>query len=339
MLGLSFFPRPSHRTAAGAALALAVLTACPAAEAQQSGKAYRIGNLGVPSRESAAELTKALEQGLWDRGWIVGQNIVIEYRFANNDLDRLRGLAEDLVRLEVDVIVAGATPAVIAARNATRTIPIVMFLANNPIGSGLVASLARPGGNVTGLANSVGPELVGKQLELLKAALPRLSRVAVLVNPAREYIPQVRQEIERARQALGLQRPLIVEARDPSDFDGAFAAVKTARPDALFVPGDALFYQHRARLADLATKSRLPTMWGIREHAEAGGLMAYSANFRDLSFRAATYVDKILKGARPGDLPIEQPVKFDLVINLKTARALGVSIAPALLQRADEVIQ
>ena len=296
---------------------------------------YRVGNLGVPSRDSSTHLTSAFETGLREQGWTVGQNIVIEYRFADSDLDRLPGLAEELVRLKVDVIVTGANPATVAAKNATRTIPIVMFIGANPVGSGFVASLARPGGNVTGLAAAVGPELAGKQLELLKGALPRLSRVAVLVNPARDTLPHTLREVEKAADALGLQRQ-ILEARE---IDAAFATMKAARPDALFAVGDPLFYQHRARLADLALKSRLPTMWALREHAEAGGLMAYSADLRDLARRAATYVDKILKGAKPGDLPVEQPANFDLVVNMKTARALGVSIAPSLLQRADKVIE
>jgi putative ABC transport system substrate-binding protein len=299
---------------------------------------YRIGNLGVPSRDSSAHLIRAFEDGLRDQGWTVGQNIVVEHRFADNRLDRLPGLAEELVRLNVDVIVTSTTPTITAAKNATRTIPIVMILADDPVGSGLVASLARPGGNVTGLAVSAGPGFVGKQLELLKAAVPRLSRVAVLVNPAREHTSHTLREVEGATQALGLQRQ-ILEARETRELDAAFATLKTGRPDALFAVRDALFFQHRARLADLAVKSRLPTMWGLREHAEAGGLMAYSADLRDLARRAATYVDKILKGAKAGDLPVEQPAKFDLVINMKTARALGVSIAPSLLQRADKVIE
>jgi putative ABC transport system substrate-binding protein len=299
---------------------------------------YRVGNLGVPSRDSSTHLINALEAGLREQGWTVGQNLVTEYRFANSDLDRLPGLAEELVRLNVDVIVTGANPATVAAKNATRTIPIVMFIGGDPVGSGFVASLARPGGNVTGLAAGVGPEIAGKQLEMLKAALPQLSRVAVLVNPARDTAASALREVERATHALGLQ-PQILEARDAREIDAAFATMKAARPDALFTVGDALFYQHRARLADLALKSRLPTMWTLREHAEAGGLMAYSADLRDLARRAAIYVDKILKGAKPGDLPVEQPAKFDFVINMKTARSLGVSIAPSLLQRADKVIQ
>ena len=299
---------------------------------------YRVGNLGVPSRDSSAHLIRAFEAGLRDQGWTVGQNIVVEHRFADNHLDRLPGLAEELVRLNVDVIVTSTAPTIAAAKNATRTIPIVMILADDPLGSGLVANLARPGGNVTGLAVNAGPGLVGKQLEMLKAAVPRLRRVAVLVNPAREHTPNTLREVEGATQALGLQRQ-ILEAREARELDAAFATLKASRPDALFAVRDALFFQHRARLADLAVKGRLPTMWALQEHAEAGGLMAYSADLRDLARRGATYVDKILKGAKPGDLPIEQPTKFDLVVNLKTARALGVSIAPSLLQRADKVIE
>ena len=315
-----------------------LLAAPLAAEAQPVGRVYRIGYFTIPSRDSAQGVADAFQRGLRDLGWIEGQNIVIDYRFADGNVDRLPDLAAELVRLRVDVIVAGATAAVIAAKNATRTIPIVMFLAVDPVGSGLVASLARPGGSITGLTVTVGRGIYGKQLELLKDVLPRLSRVAILVNPTDPLSAHAVRETESAARALGLQRQ-VVEIRDPGEFDNAFAALTTARPDAIFVLPESMFYQHRARLAHLAAKSRLPAMWGAREHAEAGGLMAYGTNVVDLARRAATYVDKILKGAKPGDLPIEQPTKFDLVINMKTAKALGLTIPPSVLARADHVIE
>jgi putative ABC transport system substrate-binding protein len=321
------------------ALSGSLLAAPLVAEGQQAGRVYRIGYFTIPSRDSAQGVADAFQRGLRDLGWIEGQNIVIDYRFADGNVDRLPDLAAELVRLRVDVIVAGATAAVIAAKNATRTIPIVMFLAVDPVGSGLVASLARPGGSITGLTVTVGRGIYGKQLELLKDVLPRLSRVAILVNPTDPLSAHAVRETESAARALGLQRQ-VVEIRDPGEFDNAFAALTTARPDAIFVTGDSMFYQHRARLVHLAAKSRLPTMGGgAGEYAKAGGLMAYGTNLADLARRAATYVDKILKGAKPGDLPIEQPTKFDLVINMKTAKALGLTIPASLLQRADQVIE
>jgi putative ABC transport system substrate-binding protein len=225
---------------------------------------YRIGYLTVPSRETAQYVVNAFQRGLRDLGWIDGQNLVVDYRFADGNLDRLPDLAAELVRLRADVIVAGATAAVIAAKNATRAIPIVMFLAFDPVGAGLVASLARPGGNITGLTATAGLEIYGKQLDLLKNALPRVSRVAILVNPASPLYARELREIEIAARALGLQRQ-VMAIRDPGEFDNAFAALTTARADAIFVPADPMFYQHRARLAHLAAKSRLPAMWGTRE--------------------------------------------------------------------------
>jgi putative ABC transport system substrate-binding protein len=319
-------------------LVFTLLAAPLAVEGQQAGKVYRIGYLTIPSRETAQDVANAFPRGLRDLGWVEGQNIVIDYRFADGNVDQLPDLAAELVRLRVDVIVAGAQAAVIAAKNATRTIPIVMFLAVDPVGSGLVASFARPGGNITGLTFTAGPELYGKQLELLKNALPRVSRVAILVNPANPFSVRALREIEIAARALGLQRQ-VVEIRHPGELDNAFAALTAARPDAIFVTADSMLFQHRVRLAHLAAKSRLPAMSGLREHAEAGGLMAYGANLADLARRAATYVDKILKGAKPADLPIEQPTKFELVINMKTAKALGLTIPSSLLLQADQVIE
>jgi putative ABC transport system substrate-binding protein len=314
-----------------------IVAAPLAAEGQQAGKVYRIGYLSVPSRDSQ-DTTKAFERGMRDLGWIEGRNIVVDARFADGNLERLPELASELVRLRPDVIVTATTPGGIAAKNATGTIPIVMFLALDPVESGLVASLARPGGNITGLTIATGREIYGKQLQLLKDAFPRVSRVAILMNRAGPTYARALREIETATRALGLQQQ-VIEIRDPGELDNAFAAMTTARLDAIFVPSNAMFYQHRARLAHLAAKTRLPAMWGLREHVEAGGLMAYAGDLNDLARRAATYVDKILKGAKPGDLPVEQPTKFELVINLMTARALGLTIPQTLLLRADRVIE
>jgi putative ABC transport system substrate-binding protein len=309
------------------------------ADMLQAGKVYRVGYLTVPSREAAQGGVNAFQAMLRELGWVIGKDVVIEYRFAENNLDRLPGFAAELVRLRVDVIAAGASPAVTAAKNATQTIPIVMMFPGNPVASGLVASLARPGGNITGLASNAGPEIYGKQLQLLKDAFPHMSRVGILMNGAtREFHSLGMRQIEITARALRLQRT-VVEVRDPREFRDAFAALTRAKSDAIWVPADPLFYQHRARLADLAAQSRLPAIWGLTEHAEAGGLMAYSTNLSDLTRRAAIYVDKILKGAKPTDLPVEQPTKFDLVINLKAARALGVTIPRSLLLQANQVIE
>lgn len=327
-----------ERRAFLAAFTGGLLAAPLAVEGQQAGKVYRIGYLTIPSRETAGPVADSFQHGLSDLGWTAGRNVVIDYRFAESDLGRLPDLAAELVRLRADVIVAGANAAVIAVKNATRTIPIVMFLAVDPVDSGLVASFARPGGNITGLTLTAGAEIYGKQLQLLKDAFPHISRVAILLNRAAPTNARASGEIEIATRSLDLQEQIVVVG-SPNEFDHAFSSLKATRPDAIFVPGDSMFYQHRVRLARLAAKSRLPTMWGLREHAEAGGLMAYATDLQDLARRAATFVDKILRGARPADLPIEQPTKFELVINLKTAKALGLTMPPSLLARADQVIE
>jgi putative ABC transport system substrate-binding protein len=252
--------------------------------------------------------------------------------------DRLPDLAAELVRLKVDIIVAAPTPAAVAAKNATGTIPIVMTVVGDPVGIGLIASLARPGGNVTGLSYSVGVETFGKGLELLKAALPKVRRMAILSNPGNPSHVLAIRDLKVAAGSLGVQLQFL-EARGPNEFDGAFAAMAKERVGALLVVADSVFNFHRARLTDLAARSRLPTMYGIRENVEAGGLMSYGASVPDLYRRAAGYVDKILKGAKPADLPVEQPTKFELVINLKTAKALGLTIPQSLLLRADQVIE
>jgi len=304
----------------------------------QTGRIPRIGWLGGPTRESAQPFVQPFLQGLKDLGWIEGQNIIIEWRFAGGQAERLPGLAAELVRLNVELIVVPSTPTAMAAKNATTTIPLVSVGGNDPVALGLVASLARPGGNITGLTTSLGPEIAGKQLDLLKGAAPSISRMAALWNPATPGNALALREAEAAARGLGVElHPL--EARGASNFDGAFAAMTTRRSGALLVLADVMFVTHRVRLARLAAKNRLPAMYPQKEFVRDGGLMSYGANNTDNFRRAAIYVDKILKGARPADLPIERPTKFELVINLKTAKALGLTIPPSLLQRADEVIQ
>jgi ABC-type uncharacterized transport system substrate-binding protein len=324
--------------ALAAVLALGCLAVPRPAEAQQAGKVYRVGYLTVPSRETAQSAATAFHLGLRDLGWIDGQNVVVDFRFADGQVDRLPHLAAELVRLRTDVIVAGANAAVLAAKNATPTTPIVMFLAVDPVRSGLVASLPRPGGTITGLTSTAGPEIYGKQLQLLKDAFPKVSRVAIIVTRGSPLYARALREMEMAARSLGMV-PQVFELRDPGEIDNVFAALTAARPDAIFVPADSMIYQHRVRLARLAAKSRLPSMWGLRENAEAGGLMAYATNLDDLARRAATFVDKILRGARPADLPVEQPTKFELLINVKTAKALRLTIPSSLLQRADQIIE
>ncbi len=328
----------NRRTALVVTLALVILLAPLAAESQPAGKVYRIGILGnVPPTTPEGRIWDALLQGLRELGYVEGQNITIERRFSEGKYERLPDLAADLVRLKVDVIVAPASDPVIAAKHATRTIPIVMMSHPDPVGSGLVASLARPGGNVTGLS-TLYPEIVGKHLELLKEILPRASRVAVLWNPTNTVHPLLLGEAKIAARSLRV-RLQILEARGPDEFQSAFATMTRERASALLVLSDGMFLLHPTRLAELAAKQRLPAMFGLREYAEAGGLMAYGASLRDNFRRAATYVDKILKGAKPADLPVEQPTRFELVINLKTAKALGITFPPSILIRAPEVIK
>jgi putative tryptophan/tyrosine transport system substrate-binding protein len=319
-------------------LAISIFAASLAAHAQLTGKVYRIGYLSGGSATASARYVEAFRQGLRELGWVEGQNIVIDYRFAEGRFDRLPDLAAELVRLKVDVIAAGPTPPALAAKKATGTIPIVMLGAAQPVELGLVASLARPGGNVTGMAWSVNLEIIAKGVELLKEAVPKVRRVAVLSNPANPSHTLAIRDVKASARSSGVQLQLL-EARGPSEFDGAFAAMAKQRVEALLVVADSMFSVHRARLADLATKNRLPSMLGLTEDVEAGGLMSYGpsivANYR----RAVVFVDKILKGAKPADLPVEQPTKFELVINLKTAKALGLKIPPSLLQRADQVIE
>jgi putative ABC transport system substrate-binding protein len=328
-----------NRRDAGLALLLAPLAfgAAPfAAEAQQPGKVYHIGYLSTPTRKSVEHVLEAFLRALRELGWVEGQNLVIEYRWADGKVERLPGLAAELVRLKVDLIVAPAGSAALAAKNATSSIPIVMIFPSDPVGLGLVASLRRPGGNITGTTYAPGSAIFGKQLQILRETIPRVSRVAILSNPADPNEIQMN-EVEVAARSLGihLQR---LDARGPEEFDSAFAAMARERAEALLVGGSSTFLAHQARLAELAVKFRLPTMVNFREMVEAGCLITYAINMTDFIGRAAVYVDKILKGAKPADLPVEQPTKFELVINLKTAKALGLTIPQSVLTRADEVI-
>jgi putative tryptophan/tyrosine transport system substrate-binding protein len=326
----------------GLAVILAVsLTLSPlgTATAQPREKVPRVGYLtaGSHSDQGRQRRFEAFRQGLRDLGYVEGQNIAIESRWAEGKSDRYPVLAADLVRLEMDVIVTVGGAASKAAQQATKTIPIVMSLVNDPLGSGLVPSLAHPGGNVTGIS-LMAPDLVGKQLEVLKEIVPQASRMALLRNPTNPAsAPQLREAAVAAR-ALGV-RLQTLEARVPQEIDSAFAAMTRERAGALVVLTDSIFTNQRRQIAELATERRLPAVYGNSEHAEAGGLMAYSANFLDLERRAATFVDKILKGAKPGNLPVEQPTKLELVINLRAAKAIGLTIPQTLLQRADQVIQ
>jgi len=310
-----------------------------AARAQQpAGRVYRVGYLTVASRQQQLHLVKAFEEGLRSLGYRVGENVVIEYRFADGEMERLPALAADLVRLGVDVIVTGANPNTVAAMKATKTIPIVMTNSIDPVGTGLVASLARPGGNVTGFAQDAGGELNGKRLELLKETLPNLSRVGILWNPGVASNRSRLTSMRDATQGMGLML-VPVEARGQDAFEQAFTTMMKERMQAFVILGDAVLFNHRGQIAEMAMRNRLPAASSFKEFAEAGLLLTYGANAQDLFRRSAVFVDKIFKGANPAELPVEQPTKFELVINLKTAKALGVIMPPMLLARADEVIE
>jgi putative tryptophan/tyrosine transport system substrate-binding protein len=306
-----------------------------AAEAQQAGKVYRIGYLSISSGPSPR--TEAFRQGLRELGYIEGKNITIEYRFAQDKIDRLRALATELVDLKIDLIVTGGPTATRAAQQATRTLPVVMAWGGDPIEAKFVASLAQPGGNITGLT-SMASELGSKRLGPLREAVPHMSRVAVLWNPIHSEASASFRETEAAIRALGLYLESL-EVRSVADLDGVFRRAVARRADALTVLLDPVTLFHAAQVVELAARSRIPAIFYERRFATAGGLMVYGPQDDDLHRRAATYVDKILKGAKPATLPIEQPTKFELIINLKTARALGLTIPPSLLQRADEIIQ
>ena len=320
------------------ALALTPFAAPLAADAQPAGKVYQIGLLlpGNPTGPDAARLS--FLKRLAELGWTPGQNFIFEPRYAEGQLDRLPQLAAELVQLKVSLILTAGTQATFAAKRATATIPIVMF-AGDPVGSGLVASLARPGGNITGLTADAGPELAAKRLELLKEAAPKISRVGILWNPSNPAEAHFAKAAEASSRPLGLTL-LPVGVRSPSDFDEAFRALARQRIDALaVVVGGEENVERRQLIVSFAATNRLPTVFGERASVEAGGLMSYGTDFTDLLRRSATYIDKILKGAKPADLPVEQPTKFALVINMRVAKVLGLTIPASLLLRADEIIE
>ena len=316
---------------------LGLLLASPlVAQAQPAGKVPRVGFLFYGSPGRAREVD-AFRQGLRELRYIEGQNIAIEYRFASGQVERLPRLAAELVRLKVDVIVANSTASALAAKQATSTIPIVFAVVADAVGAGLIANFARPGGNITGLTSS-SAELGGKRLELLKQVVPKASRVAVLYNPADRSNVLVLKQLQESVPTLGLTlQPL--EVRESGEFESAFFAMTRERAHAMFGVAGALTNEHNKVLVDLAAKHRIPAMWGHRQFVDAGGLMSYAVNLYDQIRQAAVYVDKILKGAKPGDLPVEQPTKFELVINITPAKALGLTIPPSLLAQADQVIE
>ncbi len=310
-----------------------------AARAQQpAGRVYRVGYLSTGSREQTLHFIKAFEEGLRSLGYRVGENVIIEYRFANGEMERLPANVADVVRLSVDIIVATSNAITVAAMKATTTIPIVMTVGLDPVATGLVASLARPGGNVTGLAVDAGGEILGKRFELLKETLPNLSRLGILFNPDAAYNRSRQTAMAETARTLGLTT-IPVEARGLDTLEEAFATMVRARVQAFVMQGDSVLFNHRGQIAEMALRNRLPAASLQKEYADAGFLLTYGADIRDLYRRAAGFVDKILKGAKPADLPGEQPTKFELVINLKTAKALGIDIPPTLLARADEVIE
>jgi putative ABC transport system substrate-binding protein len=309
-----------------------------AARAQPTGKVSRIGFIVTGTPNETGHLIQALNKGLRELGYVEGRNVVFERRFGEGRQEKLPALAAELVQLKVDVIVTGSNPVIAAVKQATATIPVVMAVSRDPVGANFIASLARPGGNITGLANDADPEIIGKNLELLKEAAPRVSRVAFLWNPVPPGAGTSKHAVESAARSLGVTLQS-VEVRRPTEFEGAFAAMVRERANGVVVAQDPIALGSRSQVVLLAARSRLPAVYGVREFAEAGGLMSYGPNIADQFQRAAFYVDRILKGAKPGDLPVEQATKFELVINLKTAKALGLTIPRSLLARADQIIE
>jgi ABC-type uncharacterized transport system substrate-binding protein len=318
-------------------LASILLATVSLAEAQQRGKVARIGFLAAPSPSFFSTRMNAFREGLYDLGHVEGKNIAIEYRYAGGKLDRLPGLAAELVRLKVDVILTSSAPGAVAAKKATGTIPVVFVTAGDPVDMGLVTSLARPGGNITGLTTHA-PELSGKRLELLREVLPRITRVAVLWNPSNPSFSEMLKEMQAASKAHALQLQSL-EVRRLEDFEGAFKSITKGDSHAIIVVSDPFLNTHNRLILDLAVKHRLPAMYGGPEVVDAGGLMSYGPGFSDQYRRAATYVDKILRGMKPADLPVERPMKFELVINLKTAKQIGLTIPESVLYRVDRVIK
>jgi putative tryptophan/tyrosine transport system substrate-binding protein len=319
------------------ALSATLFALCLPADAQQQTKVPRIGYLGGASLSAIPKRVEAFREGLRELGYVEGKNIVIEWRWAEGKPDRLPDLAAELVRLKVDLIISAGPVVTPSLKAATKTIPIVMAQDNDPVGNGFVASLARPGGNITGLA-TLAPELSGKQLELLKEIIPKLSRVAVLGSSTEPGNAQTLREIELAAEALKLKIQSL-DVLGPKDFETAFQGAKKGRAEASLVLVSSVFNSHRTQVIEYAAKSQLPAIFYTAEYAELGGLMAYGTSYTDLYRRTATYVDKILKGAKPADLPIEQAKKFEFVINLKTAKQIGLTIPPNVLARADRVIR
>jgi len=317
----------------------AVLLAAPlAAEAQPAGRVHRVGHLSGSGENASKPFVAAFRQGMRALGYIEGHTLILEERYAEGKVDRLPSLAQELIARNPDALLASTTPGNLAAKAATTTIPIVMVLVADPVGAGIVASLARPGGNITGITNIVA-ELAGKRLELLKELVPSASRIAVLVNPDSQNAPLQMQSAEAAAPKLGVELRPVLEVRTAADLDRAFEAAVRARAGAAIRMIDPLGFILRQETAALAAKHRLPVIYPTREDVETGGLIAYGTNVPEQYRQAATFVHKILRGAKPADLPVEQPTKFELVINLKTAKALGLTIPPSLLGRADEVIQ
>jgi putative tryptophan/tyrosine transport system substrate-binding protein len=319
------------------ALSAMLFALCVSAEAQQPSKVSRIGYLQAPPAAAVATRTEAFRQGLRELGYVEGKNIVIEWRFAEGKPDRVPDLVAELVRLKVDVIVTGGSFATGAAKEATSTIPVVMTQDSDPVGNGYVASLARPGGNVTGLS-TLAPELSGKQLELLNETVPKLARVAVLGSSNRSGNAQSVKETEHAAAALRVKLQYL-DVLSPKDIESAFRAAKKQNAEAVLVLTGPIVTSQRTVIINLASKNRLPAIYDRAEFVEDGGLMTYSVSSTDLFRRAAVYVDKILKGAKPGDLPVEQPTKFEFIINLKAAKQIGLTIPPNVLARADKVIK
>ncbi|MFZ1058183.1 MAG: ABC transporter substrate-binding protein [Candidatus Rokuibacteriota bacterium] len=321
----------------GVGLTLALLLAPLASDAQQTGKVYRIGFLGNSTAALEANLVGPFREGLRDLGYDEGRNVLIEYRWAEGKYERFPALIAELIALKVDVIVTAGTPATLAVKKATTSVPLVMVAVGDPVGTGIVASLNRPGGNITGLT-SISPELEGKRLELLREVVPKLSRVAVLWNPVSPFQVVAEKEVRAAAQVLRMN-VLSLGVRTPEELKDALAAIARERPGALLVLADRLFLHNRARIMEFAAQNRLPGVHAYRELVEAGGLMSYGPSYAGMHRRAATYVDKILKGAKPADLPVERPATFELVINQKAAKALGLTIPQSVLLRATEVIQ
>jgi ABC-type uncharacterized transport system substrate-binding protein len=308
-----------------------------AAHAQQAGKVYRIGFLGNSTAALEANLVGPFREGLRDLGYVEGQNILIEYRWAEGEYERFPAITAELITLKVDVIVTAGTPASLAVKKAATSIPLVMVAVGDPVATGLVASLGRPGGNITGLT-SIATEMEGKRLELLREVVPNISHIAVLWNAASPIQVIEEREVRAAAQISGMKM-LSLGVRTIEEIEHALTTIVRERPGALLVLADRLFLHHRTRIMDFAAQRRLPGVHAYRELVEAGGLMSYGPSYADMHRRAASYVDRILKGSKPADLPVQAPVKFELVINLKAAKALGLEIPPTLLARADEVIE